>query len=128
MGESSHDWLTLHRVRFDREIRAGTESYDAPAGADCWRFCPSFRLNEKDLPTWESDTWCGLGVFGSRSVAETVFNDPASFLPNAADAVELWHALLLPVAHRGEVKWRVEVESGSAYNSRARLIASEGVW
>jgi hypothetical protein len=31
-----------------------------------------------------------------------------------SDAVEQWHALLLPVAHRGEVKWRDDVEVASA--------------
>ena len=111
---SGHDWITLHRVRFERAMDATSRTFDAPDGADCWRFCPSLVIGDDGLPTWQSDLWCGLGIYSSRAAAQTVFEAPETRLPYLTGALEQWHALLLPVAHRGEVKWRDTVQSGDA--------------
>ena len=114
MAELDHDWITLHRVRFDRELGVGEGTFDAPEGADSWRFCPSLLIGENGLPIWTADTWCGLGLYSSRSAAESAFDAPQAQLPFLAEAVEQWHALLLPIAHRGEVKWHDTLQVGDA--------------
>jgi len=114
LSDVDHDWMTVHRVRFLRPFDAMTDSFGAPSGAHCWRFCPSLVVGDNGLPTWNSDTWGGLALYPSRAAAESVFEAPERYFPYLVDAVEQWHALLLPIAHRGEVKWREAVEVASA--------------
>jgi len=143
--------MTLHRIRFARSFDATRDSFDAPSAAKCWRFCPSLVLGDNDLPTWNSGAWGGLGLYSSHQAAQDVFDAPATHLPCANEAIEQWHALLLPFAHRGEVKWRDDAtmqraayqpgvhralmdrrRDGSLFGrssfTRARLMASSGSW
>lgn len=110
----NHHWITLHRVRFSEESSALERSFELPATAECWRFCPSQNVGPDGLPLWRSDVWCGLGVFETRDAAEKAVSDPADFLPFLADVEEGWHALTMPVTHRGEVNWRGEIEKNAA--------------
>jgi hypothetical protein len=48
-----------------------------------------------------SNVWCALALFEDREAADAAFGATESFLP-LADTIESWHALLLPVMHRGE--------------------------
>lgn len=114
MSELDHDWMIVHRARFLHPFDATSNSFSAPSGAHCWRFCPSLAVGDNGLPTWSSEVWGGLGLYPSRSAAEAALEAPEKTLPYLSDAVEQWHALLLPIAHRGEVKWRDAVEVASA--------------
>lgn len=117
--QDTHHWITLHRLRFPHPVAALERSFDPVAGPDCWRFCPSHVLGENRMPTWISDTWCGMGIWTGREAAEVMLADPASAMPACGEAVEAWHALALPVQHRGEVAWRGKVESDCAIKPAA---------
>lgn len=43
-----------------------------------------------------------------------MFEAAQAKLPFLAEAVEEWHAVLVPFTHRGEVNWRGSVEDGTA--------------
>jgi hypothetical protein len=53
-----------------------------------------------------SDEWGGFGLYDARESAEKVFANPEEHLPFLEDAIEAWHALAIPVSHRGTVNWR----------------------
>ena len=109
-----HDWITLHRVRFPAPVNARERVFEPVDGPDCWRFCVGHNLGENDLPTWISDTWCGMGIWKNRADAEAMVSDPQSAMPYLSEGIEAWHALALPVQHRGEVAWRGTVGADSA--------------
>jgi hypothetical protein len=109
-----HHWITLHRLRFPEPIAALERSFDAPDGPDCWRFCVQHTIGENKLPTWKSDTWAALGIWTDRTAAEAMLRDPVAVMPAMGDADEAWHALAIPVQHRGEVRWRGTIERGAA--------------
>jgi hypothetical protein len=114
LSEFAHHWMTVHRARFLHPFDVTSNNFSAPPGTDCWRFCPSLDVGDDGLPTWSSEVWGGLGLYPSRSAAEAVLEAPQRCLPYLSEAVEQWHALLLPIAHRGEVKWRDAVENATA--------------
>lgn len=111
---SDHHWVTLHRVRFSEAIAALERTFAPVAEADCWRFCVSHTMGDNDLPTWTSDVWCGMGIWNSRAEAETMLAEPDAAMPFLGEAIEVWHALTVPVQHRGEVRWRGVLETNSA--------------
>ena len=112
--QSEHDWITLHRVRFAKPVSAVDYVFDAPQGPDCWRFCVQHTLGPDNMPTWKSDVWAALGIWSDRGAAERMIADPAALMPALGDAVEAWHALTLPIQHRGEVRWRGMIEKDCA--------------
>ncbi len=114
MATTDHQWITLHRIRFPSPISALQRNFEIPSKPECWRFCPSQHIGEDGLPTWISDTWCGLGIFNSRSDADAMIATPEEQLPFLSEAVEQWHSLAMPITHRGEVNWRGEIEENSA--------------
>ena len=114
MSEADHQWISLHRVRFPSAISAIERKFSAPLLPECWRFCPSLRLSEDDLPTFKSDIWGGLGIYDNRSAAEAMVTAAQQHLPFLSETVEQWHALLLPFAHRGAVNWSGTVQDGLA--------------
>ena len=114
MTEQPHHWITLHRVRLPEVVSATQNSLQAPTGVDCWRCCPSQAIGDDGLPTWASNTWCGLALHGSEEGARAIYEAPLAHLPWLADAVEQWHALALPIAHHGSLNWRGHVEEDSA--------------
>jgi|LGOV01.1.fsa_nt_gb hypothetical protein len=71
-------------------------------------------VGDDGLPLWDSDTWCGLAVHGSKAEAEAMFKAPEDYLPLHSTTVEHWHALAIPVTHRGSLNWHGEVETNSA--------------
>ena len=111
---SEHDWITLHRVRFAQPVSAVEHVFDAPQGPDCWRFCVQHTLGQDNLPTWKSDVWAALGIWPDRATAEQMIADPVAAMPAMGEALEAWHALAIPVQHRGEVRWRGVVEKDCA--------------
>lgn len=119
----SHHWITLHRVRFPARIAARERSFEAPAGPECWRFCPSHVLGANKLPTWCSDTWGGFGIYDSEAAARAMFDRAEEAIPALSEGVEVWHGLAVPVQHRGEVNWRGQVQQDSAINPSADPVA-----
>ena len=117
MALSEHDWITLHRIKFPASISAEDQDLDMLASPKYWRFCPKMSIDEEGLPLWNSDTWCGLAVHGSKAEAEDMFDAPEEYLPVLSTAIEHWHALAIPVTHRGSVNWRGEVETNSAFET-----------
>lgn len=113
VGDEQH-WLTLHRFRFASRISATKRSFDGPARAEVWRFCPYQELDDQGLPSFQSDVWGGLGLFSNRADAEAVVNDPGAYLSWDDEAVESGHALLSPIAHHGVVNFRGTEEDGTA--------------
>jgi len=61
-----------------------------------------------------SDQWVGFSIRSDGADAQAVFDAPEELLPFLGDAVEAWHARLIPYAHRGEVNWRGTVMSGTS--------------
>lgn len=109
-----HDWLTLHRVRFPEVVDGVGKPFPGPAAADLWRFAPQSATNDDGLVTFAHEIWGGFGLYPSREAAEEVLHAPDQHLPFLDQTVEAWHALAVPYAHRGVVKWRDEVETDSA--------------
>jgi len=114
MAPSDHDWVTLHRLRFATAVSALERRFDAPTAPSCWRFCPVQQLGPNGLPTWNADTWCGLGIHESHDDALAMIEAPADHLPFLSESVEHWHALAVPVMHHGKVNWRGTVEENTA--------------
>jgi hypothetical protein len=73
----------------------------SPEACLSWKIGPDGPVgpNGYRLP---SNVWGGVALFADRSGAEAAFAASERFLPLLADTVESWHALLLPIAHRGE--------------------------
>ena len=77
----------------------GDSAWDSVLGAD-------------GLRTKKGETWSGLGLFRNRETAVGALDHPETALPFLSDAIESWHAVLRPVAHRGQVKFNENVEPG----------------
>jgi hypothetical protein len=71
-------------------------------------------------PSLPSDIWCGLGLFADVAAAEAALETKERFLPSLGGAVESWHALLLPVAHRGECNHIERLDPGSIFEVDSR--------
>ena len=95
-------WATLHWLRFP-EIRttATLDLTERPHGAVGWKIGAdgAAAADGSRLP---SEVWCALGLYADRSDAEAALAEPGRFMPFLGETSEAWHALLLPVAHRGE--------------------------
>lgn len=95
-------WVTWHFLRFP-EIRT-PEMLDLsqrPAGAAGWEIGVD-SPPRPDGSREQSGVWCAVGLYPHRDEAEQAVADPGTFMPFVAETVEAWHALLMPVAHRGE--------------------------
>jgi hypothetical protein len=106
MDQDSHDWIVFHRVRFRAPIDGTNSPFPGPKRAEVWRFYPASPQGPNGMRTNVSDEWGGFGVYPSRSSAEEVFEMPGRHLAFLEDAVEEFHALLVPYSHRGKVNWR----------------------
>ena len=113
-GPDEHDWVTLHRMRFSEAVSGVDRTFPPVAGPSVWRFCPQHTPGEDGLVTMTSETWGGLGIWGSRAEAEAMLSDPGAAMPWLAEAVAAWHCLAIPVSHRGKVNWRGHIEDGTA--------------
>jgi hypothetical protein len=67
-----------------------------------------------------SNIWCGVALFRDRSAAEGSLERKERYLPFLADAVESWHALLLPIAHRGECNHIERSKPGQIFEIESR--------
>jgi hypothetical protein len=108
------DWITLHRVRFPQPLSSIERVFPQAPGALVWRFCPHFDVGEDGLPTRRSAIWGAMGIWPSREAAEASLNHPAAAMPWLSETSASWHCLAVPIAHRGQVNWRGEIEDGTA--------------
>lgn len=65
------------------------------------------------------------GLFADRSAAEAAFAEHERCLPLSADTVESWHALLLPIAHRGECNYLERTADRTSF-TRLRVLETRG--
>lgn len=113
--DNDHDWLTLHRVRFANVIDGTGNPMPAPRNARLWRFAPEGEPVRADGHRDCANTaWGGFASYTSKQDAEAVFADPQAHMPFLDQAVEAWHALVIPYAHRGEVNWSGTAQADSA--------------
>ena len=95
-------WASLHWLRF-ADIRTPDmlDLSRMPAGAGSWKIGPDGEP-APDGSRRPSEVWCAVGLYADRSAAEGAVSDPGACIPFLPETTEAWHALLLPVAHRGE--------------------------
>jgi hypothetical protein len=94
-------FATIHWVRYPNVVTPEQLTLTkSPAECMSFKFGPDGPVgpNGYRLP---SDVWCGLALFAERAAADAALAAPERFLPALGSAVECWHALLLPIAHRG---------------------------
>ncbi len=95
-------WATLHWIRF-----AGIETPDSidishqPQGAASWKIGPDGPLGP-DGSRLPGNIWCAVGLYPRREQADALLDDPDACMPYLSRAEEAWHAVLQPIAHRGE--------------------------
>ena len=95
-------WVTFHWLRFsDTRPPATLDLTRSPAGAVSWKIGADGAAAD-DGTRLPSELWCGVGLYPQRADAETALAEPGRFLPFLGEAAEAWHALLVPIAHRGE--------------------------
>lgn len=115
MSTTQHDWLVLYRVRFKQTVKAETTHFDAPNKADLWRFGPeNVGLDSNGFPYLKARAWGGFALYTEPEVAAAHAAAPLSALKISHEIEQIWSALLLPIAHRGEVDWRGRIESSTA--------------
>ena len=95
-------YATAHRIRF-RQITTPEmlQLSESPGDALSWKVGPSgpVRPDGYRLP---ADVWCAVGLYGDSDSAKTALQLRERFMPFLRDAVESWHAVLMPFAHKGE--------------------------
>jgi hypothetical protein len=95
-------YATAHRIRFPRittpEMLPLSER---PADALSWKIGPSGPVGP-DGYRLPADVWCAIGLYHDSAAAQTALEGRQRFMPFLADAIESWHVLLLPIAHKGE--------------------------
>ena len=95
-------WVTLHWLRFPEVHTLDALDLTArPAGAAGWKI-GSDGAAAADGSRVSTEVWCAVGLYSQRADAEAAQADPAAFMPFLGETGEAWHALLKPVAHRGE--------------------------
>jgi len=95
-------YATVHRLRF-RDV---TTPYmlnlaGRPSGALSWMIGPSGPVGP-DGYRLPANIWCGVGLYREFDTAKSALQNREQFMPFLPDAVESWHALLMPFAHKGE--------------------------
>jgi hypothetical protein len=95
-------FATVHWLKY-----AGIVTPDKLALGELPAHCVSYKIGP-DGPVGPdglrvpSNVWCAVALFAERAAAEAALQTHERFLPSLHEAIESWHALLLPIAHRGE--------------------------
>jgi hypothetical protein len=101
-GARLGSWATLHWMRFNAITTPDMLDLSGrPSGSISWKLGPD-GLSTPDGSRLPSDVWCGVGIYQSRQDADAAIDRPGGFMPFLAQTQESWHAVLLPIAHRGE--------------------------
>jgi hypothetical protein len=111
---SDHHWLTVHRARFADDVAGARHFSSGLANAICWRLGGNSVLEKNGVSLSTDSVWGMLSVFGRKQEAKAAVDTPLQHFPFLADAVESWHALLVPYSHHGSVNWRGT--DGSEFN------------
>lgn len=115
MSTTKHDWIVVYRVQFDSLVNAESTHFGAPEKSKLWRFGPeNVALDSNGLPNYQAHSWGGFALYTEYQDAAAHACAPLSGLETSHNIVEIWSALLVPIAHRGEVDWRGQIESETA--------------
>jgi len=95
-------YATAHRIRF-RGITTPEmiQLSGYPPDAVSWKIGPSGPVGP-DGYRLPADVWCAVGLYRDAEAAAMALREKDKLMPFLTDAMESWHALLLPVMHRGE--------------------------
>lgn len=110
-------FATAHRLRFPKI--AARETLDltaAPTAALSWKIGPAGEVGP-DGYRLPSDIWCAVGLFREEADARAALQATEQFLPFLPGVSESWHALLLPVMHRGECNHLNREQPGTIFES-----------
>ena len=95
-------YATAHRIRFPNVTTPEMLPLSAsPAGALSWKIGPSGPVGP-DGYRLPAEVWCAVGLYHDSDAAETALHTREQIMPFLADAIESWHAVLMPIAHKGE--------------------------
>jgi hypothetical protein len=106
-------------VRFDSARTADSlPPLAGPAGCALWKFGPDTAPGSRASRAG-STVWCGIAGFTHRDGAQAAFERPMGYVPALAESCEAFHALLLPVAHRGECNYLDPAQPGPLFAASA---------
>ena len=109
-------FATLHWVRYPAIRTADELPLDEhPADGLSWKFGPDGPIGP-DGARLPSEVWCGVALFRDEASARSALAARARFVPQLAETVESWHALLLALAHRGECNHLDTVQPGPIFD------------
>jgi hypothetical protein len=95
-------YATAHRIRFPNVTTPEMlQLSERPADVLSWKIGPSGPVGP-DGYRLPADVWCAVGLYHDSTAAKTALQSRERFMPFLANAIESWHALLLPIAHKGE--------------------------
>ena len=122
MESSKCSWMSIHLFRFDEP--AGAEDLvlpSPPTGAVIWKVGPDSPgpdspLGVDGLPTGISPVWCIVGLYRDRAFADTVLDMGAMTFASFGKAIESWHCIARPIAHRGELNWLDRKQPGLVFD------------
>ena len=102
MPAKKAQFATVHWVRFPAIATPDQLPLSAfPENCLSWKIGPDGPVGP-DGYRLPSDIWCGVALFGELGDAEAAFAARDRYVPSLSSAVESWHAMLMPVTHRGE--------------------------
>jgi hypothetical protein len=101
-------------MRFAEPVSSASRTFPPVVGPDCWLFAPHFDVGADGMLTGVSDAWGAMGIWKSREAAEAMVASPGDAMPWLGETVTAWHCLAVPVAHRGAVIWRGDLQKNDA--------------
>jgi len=113
-------FATLHWVRFAEVMTPDRLALSQrPSACLSWKVGPDGPVgpNGYRLP---SNVWCGVALFADRAAANAAFDARRAHLPYLDAASESWHALLVPVEHRGECNHLDRTDPGKLFETGAQ--------
>jgi hypothetical protein len=104
-------WIRYPQIRTPDQLALAAH----PRGSVSWKIGPDGPVgpNGYRLP---SNIWCGIALFAELADAEAALTAHTRYLSSLTDALESWHALLLPIAHRGECNHLERTEPGLIFD------------
>ena len=114
INTNTHDWITLHRLRFPEPVSSIERIFPTVVGPDCWLFGPHYTVGPDGMITGVSDIWGGVGIWHSRHAAEAMVTSPGDAKPWLTETDAARHCLSIPFSHRGAVNWRGYLQKGDA--------------
>src|SRR5665213_144536 len=113
-------FATTHWIKFPEVVTPDQLNLSGyPTGCLSWKFGPDGPVgpNGYRLP---SNVWCGVALFDDLSAANSALDSNEHHLPFLSTAVESWHALLVPIVHRGECNHIERFGPGPIFDTESR--------